>query len=200
MAIVQTNSGRIFLSNAKRLLVTPYVDEDTVGNTTYDIISIVADTLSITPDDNTINAREWEFGDTPLYETVTLGKVQFAATCIDLQNTILKNIFGWTEDASGNVFMPKTYVDKYASIVVEFADETDPTIILPKVKMNSKVVLASLKTGSAEGQLAGTAYVAKAGSSSSELTESSMGFISNDNSEEIYIDGGDGTTVNVLAE
>lgn len=199
MAIEQTNLGRIFLSNASRLLVTPYIDEDTVGTTTYDIISIVADTLSITPDDNTINTREWEFGDTPLYETVTLGKVQFAATCIDLQNKILKNIFGWTE-VNGDVFMPKTYVDKYASIVIEFADETDPIIVLPKVKMNSKVVLASLKTGSAEGQLAGTAYVADAGSSETVLTESSMGFISRDNSAAIYIDGGNGTPVNVLAE
>lgn len=197
MAITVLNNNRLFLSNASNLYITPYTDEDTVGSTTYDVISIVADTLSITPDDNTVNTREWEFGDAPLYETVTLGKVQFAATCIDMQAEVLTEIFGWSEDTAGNVFAPTAYADKYAAITIKFHDATDPLVVLPKVKLNSKPVIASLKTSSGECQLGGTAYVAECGSTSTDLTETTMAFV---RGTDVHIDGGDGTSVNVLAQ
>ena len=159
MAVIKTlDEGRIVLSNASYLHITPWVDEDTVGDQSYNIINIVGDTLSFTPDDNTINAKEWEFGDAPLFENVNLGKVQFAATCIDFQNDALKALFGWKAIGSnGSMVAPNQYKDLFVTIEVGFANE-DVVVVVPKLKMNSKAIISTLKTGTGEGYLAGTAY------------------------------------------
>lgn len=156
MAITKTDTGRVVLSNAEYVHVTPYVNEDTLGTTTYDIVDIVGDSLSFTPDDNTINAKESEFKDDPLFENVTLGKYQFAATCIDFQNIVMQHIYGWEADGD-NVYAPTGYKDKYALIEVGFRNE-DIVVVAPKVKLNSKATIGSLKTGTGEGAMAGTAY------------------------------------------
>jgi hypothetical protein len=117
MAVTKLDTGKIIFSDAKQILFTPYTDADTIGATSYDVTSIVADTLSFTPDDNTVNSKESEFKDEPLFENITLGKVQFAATCIDFQNEIMKNIFGWSEESTSesgkSVFAPVAYKDIY---------------------------------------------------------------------------------------
>ena len=156
MAVNKLDSGRIVLSNAAYLHVTPYIDEDNIGTVTYDIVNIVADTLSLTPDDNTVNAKEWEFGDTPLFENITLGKIQFAATCIDFQNEVLKHMFGWKE-LGGALVAPNSYRDLYAVVEIGFKNE-DVKVVVPKLKLNSKAIISTLKTGTGEGTLAGTAY------------------------------------------
>lgn len=161
MAVTKLDSGRIVLSNAAYLHVTPYTNEDTIGDKTYDVVNIVADTLSFTPDDNTVNAKEWEFGDTPLFENITLGKIQFAATCIDFQNDVLKTMFGWKE-VGGALVAPNSYKDLYAVIEIGFKNE-DVKVVVPKLKLNSKAVISTLKTGTGEGNLAGTAYNAELG-------------------------------------
>lgn len=158
MAITKTDTGRIVLANAEYVHVTPYVDEDTLGTQTYDIVDIVADTLSFTPDDNTINAKDSEFKDDALFENVILGKYQFAATCIDFQNAVMTAIYGWEEE-DGNVYAPAGYKDKYALIEVGFRNE-DVVVVAPKVKLNSKATISTLKTGTGEGAIAGTAYSA----------------------------------------
>lgn len=155
---VVLDSGRIVFSNAKHLFFIPYVSEDQVGSDIYDLVNIVGDTLSVTPDDNTINSKDSEFKDEPLFENVVLGKVQFAGTCIDFQNPVMEKIFGWNV-AGGIAAMPTSYKDKYAAIIINFG-EGIPEVVLPKVKMNSKAVISTLKTGSGEGNLAGTAYAA----------------------------------------
>ena len=43
---------------------------------------------------------------------------------------------------------------------VGFKNE-DIVVVVPKLKLNSKAVISSLKTGTGEGNLAGTAYNAK---------------------------------------
>lgn len=166
--IKKTDTGRIVLANAEYVHVTPYVDEDTLGTQTYDIVDIVGDTLSFTPDDNTINAKEGEFKDDPLFENVILGKYQFAATCIDFQNTVMTAIYGWEEDVDGNVYAPAGYKDKYALIEVGFRNE-DRIVVAPKVKLNSKATIGTLKTGTGEGMIAGTAYSANINSKTKPL-------------------------------
>lgn len=177
MAVTKLESGRIVLSNAAYLHVTPYTDEDTIGTTTYNIVNIVADTLSFTPDDNTVNAKEWEFGDTPLFENITLGKIQFAATCIDFQNDVLRTLFGWKE-VGGALVAPSSYKDLYAVVEVGFKNE-DVVVVVPKLKLNSKAIISTLKTGTGEGNLAGTAYNADLGIGS-ETAETPMAFIGGD--------------------
>lgn len=167
---VVLDSGRIVFSNAKHLYFIPYVNEDQIGVDIYDLVNIVGDTLSVTPDDNTVNSKDSEFKDEPLFENIVLGKVQFAGTCIDFQNTVMEKIFGWNV-AGGIAAMPTSYKDKFSAIIINFG-EGIPEVVLPKVKMNNKAVISSLKTGSGEGNLAGTAYagIIKAGATEVETS------------------------------
>ena len=167
MAILKTDTGRIVLANAEYVQITPWTDEDTIGTDTIDVTNIVGDTLSFTPDDNTVNAKESEFKDDPLFENIVLGKYQFAATCIDFQNTVMEKIFGWKKDTKG-VYAPTGYKDLYATIEVGFRNE-DVVVVAPKIKMNSKATIGTLKTGTGEGQLAGTAYAAKVNNNDTTL-------------------------------
>ena len=158
MAVTTLDSGKVVFSKATQILFTPYTDADTIGTTSYDLVDILADSLSFTPDDNTINSKDAEFRDEPLFENIMLGKIQFAATSTDMQNTIMKELFSWDIDAtSSSAFAPNTYKELWCKIEVVFGDST-PRIVTPKVKMNSKAVISTLKTGSGEGQIAGTCY------------------------------------------
>lgn len=183
MAVTKLDTGKIILKDAKAVYFTPYTDADTLGTTTYDITSIVADTLSFAPDDNTINSKDSEFKDEPLFENVMLGKVQFAATCIDFQNTIMTNLFGWAEESTStsgkSVFAPTDYKETWVKIEIRF-DDSSPIVVAPKVKLNSKINISTLKTGSAEGQLAGTCYsnYVKAGSTMTKR-ETTLCFLEN---------------------
>ena len=158
MAATKLTGERLVFANAEYFHVTPYVvgSETEVGTTTYDIVDIVGDTLSFTQDENTVNAKEWEFGDTPLFETVNLGNWQFAATCVDFRNEIMQTLYGWTVEGDA-VVAPNAYKDLYAVVEVGFKNE-DKAILVPKLKLNSRATLANFKTGTGEGELAGTAY------------------------------------------
>lgn len=149
---------RLVFANAEYFHVTPYEagSETTVGTTTYDIVDIVGDTLSFTQDENTVNAKEWEFGDTPLFETVNLGNWQFAANCVDFRNEIMQVLYGWTVQNDA-VIAPNAYKDLYAVVEVGFKN-AEKAIVVPKLKLNSRATLANFKTGTGEGELAGTAY------------------------------------------
>jgi hypothetical protein len=176
MAIKTMEGGRIVLSNAAYFHVTPYVNEGELGTETYDIVDIVADSLSFTPDDNNINSKESEFTDAPLFENITLGKIQFAATCVDFRNEVMKALFGWSVGASGTIYAPNSYKDLYAVVEVGFKN-SDVAVVVPKLKLNSKAVISTLKTGSGEGQLAGTAYDAALKVGEDESTTTPMAFV-----------------------
>ena len=155
----RTDSGRIICSNAAYVHITPWENEDGFGASpvTYDVVDIVGDSLSFTPDDNTVNAKESEFKDDPLFENITLGKYQLAGTCIDFQNDVMKAIYGWEVDENGNAYAPNGYKDRFATIEIGFRNE-DVILVAPKVKLNTKATFSTFKTGSSEGSLAGTAY------------------------------------------
>lgn len=155
----RTDSGRIICSNAAYVHITPWENEDGFGASpvTYDVVDIVGDSLSFTPDDNTVNAKESEFKDDPLFENITLGKYQLAGTCIDFQNDVMKAIYGWDVDEQGNAYAPNGYKDRFATIEIGFRNE-DVVLVAPKVKLNTKAIFSTFKTGSSEGSLAGTAY------------------------------------------
>jgi hypothetical protein len=176
--ITKLSGERIVLSNADYLIVTPYSSESEIGTTSYDIVDIVGDTLSFTPDDNNINAKEWEFGDTPLFENVTLGKIQFAATCVDFRNEMMQEIFGWVKGSNTDtMYAPNGYKDLYAVVEVGFKNE-GIAVVVPKLKLNSKAVISSLKTGTGESQLAGTAYIAEMSVGTDSVVKTPMAFVS----------------------
>ncbi len=150
---------RVF-ANLKYLYVTPWTDESTLGSKTYDIVDVVADTTSIEQADNEVNAIDHEFSSSPLYENVNLGEKTFSCESIDLQNDILKELFGWTADLQGNVvFAPTGYKDLYVAMEIGF-NSTEDIVVLPKVKMNSRAVIASMRTDVSRANITGSCYPA----------------------------------------
>ena len=153
------DAGRRVFSNLKYIYFTPWADESRLGENTYDLVNIVGDTTSSEQDENEVNEIAHEFSSEPLYENVNLGKKNFSTECIDFQNDVLKELFGWTIDANGNAMAPITYKPLYCKIEMGF-NSTEDIIVLPKVKLNSRAVIASMKTDAAKGNITGTCYSA----------------------------------------
>lgn len=179
MATTTIDAGRRVFANLKYLYFTPWTNESTVGTTTYDLVNIVGDTTNVEQAENEINALEHEFSSEPLYENVTLGEKTFATECIDFQDTVLKELFGWTSDEAGNSYAPIVYEDLYCQIEMGF-NSTEDVIVLPKVKLNSRAVIASMKTDASRGNIAGTCYSA---------------FVNNNETDMAVIKGGAAYTV-----
>lgn len=172
MAKTVLDSERRVFTNLKAILFTPWTSESAIGETTYDLVNIVGDTTSVEQADNNVNEIEHEFSSEPLYENITLGKKSFTCDCIDFQNDVLKNIFGWETTEGGDAFAPITYKDLFCKIEMQF-NSTNDIVVLPKVKMNSKVVLSSMKSNVSKGTISGTCYSAyvKAGTKEEETDE-----------------------------
>lgn len=163
------DAGRRVFANLKYLYFTPWTDESTLGATTYDLVNIVGDTTSVEQAENEVNELPHEFSSENLYENVTLGKKTFTTECIDFQNDVLKQLFGWETSEGGDAFAPITYKDLYCKIEMGF-NSTDDVIVLPKVKLNSRAVIASMKTDASRGNISGSCYSAyvKAGTKEQE--------------------------------
>ena len=172
MAKTVLDSERRVFTNLKAILFTPWTSESAVGETTYDLVNIVGDTTSVEQADNNVNEIEHEFSSEPLYENITLGKKSFTCDCIDFQNDVLKNLFGWVTTEGGDAFAPITYKDLFCKIEMQF-NSTNDIVVLPKVKMNSKVVLSTMKSNVSKGTISGTCYSAyvKAGTKEEETDE-----------------------------
>lgn len=172
MAKTVLDSERRVFTNLKAILFTPWTSESAIGETTYDLVNIVGDTTSVEQADNNVNEIEHEFSSEPLYENITLGKKSFTCDCIDFQNDVLKNLFGWETTEGGDAFAPITYKDLFCKIEMQF-NSTNDVVVLPKVKMNSKVVLSSMKSNVSKGTISGTCYSAyvKAGTKEEETDE-----------------------------
>lgn len=153
------DAGRRVFANLKALIFTPWTDESTIGETSYDLVNIVADTTSLEQAENEVNALDHEFSNEPLYENINLGDKTFTTECIDFQNDVLKNLFGWEVTDGGDAFAPTTYKDLYCKVEMQF-NSTDSVVVLPKVKLNSRAVIATMKTDASRGNITGTCYSA----------------------------------------
>ena len=153
------DAGRRVFANLKYLYFTPWKSESEAGDTAYDLVNIVADTTNVEQAENDVNALEHEFSNEPLYENINLGDKTFATECIDFQDNVLKELFGWETDKDGNMYAPTTYKDLYCQIEMGF-NSTNDVIVLPKVKLNSRAVIASMKTDASRGNITGTCYTA----------------------------------------
>ena len=172
MATTVIDTGKRVFANLKSILFTPWTSDSEVGTTTYDLVSIVGDSTAVEQADNTVNSIEHEFSSTPLYENVTLGAKTFSCECIDFQNDVLKNLMGWTVEEGGDAFAPIAYKDLYCKIELQF-NSTEDVVCLPKVKLNSKAILSTMKTNASRGTISGTCYSAyvKAGAKEHETDE-----------------------------
>lgn len=158
MAKVSLGTRRVF-SNLKAALFTPWTDFKTLGEDVYDLVDIVADTTSVEQAENEINTIEHEFTSAPLFENVNLGEKTFSTECVDLQNDVLKAMFGWDVTEAGDAFAPVGYEDLYCKVELHF-NSTEDIMVLPKVKLNSRAVIASMKTDVSRANITGTCYPA----------------------------------------
>lgn len=162
MAKAEIGERRVF-SNLAYVRATVWASE-TSGPTglTYDITEVVADTTTVEQAENESNALEHEFSSAPLYENIQLGDKTFACESIDLQNEVLKGLFGWKEvgaEGSKALVAPVAYKALYATIELGFVN-SDDVIVLPKVLLNSRAVIASMKTDASRANINGTCYPA----------------------------------------
>lgn len=176
MATTVLDAGRRVFANLKAVLFTPWTDESTLGDTTYDLVNIVGDTTSVEQADNDVNALEHEFSNAPLYEVINLGDKTFSTECIDFQNAVLTALFGWEAGGESDAFAPINYKDLYCKIEMQF-NSTDSIVVLPKVKLNSRAVIATMKTDASRGNITGTCYPAfvKAGTKEVETDMAVIG-------------------------
>lgn len=158
MAKAQLSERRVF-SNLAYVRVTPWSSQVSgPDGDTYDITEVVADTTSVEQAENESNAIEHEFSNNPLFENITLGDKTFACESIDLQNAVLKGLFGWTKIGEGeDVAAPSSYKHLYATVELGFTN-TEDEIVLPKVLLNSRAVIASMKTDASRANITGTCY------------------------------------------
>lgn len=161
MAKATLGERRVF-SNLAYIRVTPWTSEASGpdGNT-YDLTEVVADTTTVEQAENDSNVIEHEFSSSPLYENITLGDKTFTCESIDLQNEVLKGLFGWTapDGSSDLTIAPVAYKQLYATVELAFVN-TEDIIMLPKVLLNSRAVIASMKTDASRANINGTCYPA----------------------------------------
>lgn len=154
-------SNKVFLANLKYMKIIPYTDEngEVLGTESFTFDSLVADETSIEQDDNETNERDSEIRDEPIFSNTVLGSYQIAAVSVDVQDDILKALIGWTIGSTDTdvAYAPTSYQNLWCMIIWAF-NSTDKCIVAPRVKLNTKVVVSSLKTSSGEVDIAGTAY------------------------------------------
>lgn len=162
MSLITTNDGRIVFKKAQSMMAVPYVYDSTIGDyvlgsDVYDISAIIGDTITLEQSDGNTEAKYNEFVGTPLIENISGGKYEFKAECIDLQNNVLKSLFGVLTASGGAAAFNADYVEMYALIRVRFEDAALPNVVLPKVHLNSKLFIQQLRTRMSQGNISGTA-------------------------------------------
>ena len=142
-------------------LFTGSEENDTPLGDSYILEDVIEDTTSISQDDNDVNDIECETSDSPILSIVKLGKYQFTAEVADTQKDLLVSLMGFTAGttATTKYFAPAQYKKLHAKIDVVFDEGTTKTaFVVPKVQLNSKLMLESLNSNIGRINLAGTAY------------------------------------------
>lgn len=151
------DKNKIMLYGLTELMLIPY-DGDALGTKSFTFDTLLADSVSLQQDENTTNQRDCETKSEPAIKNVTLGSWQFAATSLDLQGEILANFGGWVAgETDTDVYLaPSAYKTLYAMAIMKFGS-SDMCVVCPKIQIDARATLASLKTSSGECAISGTA-------------------------------------------
>lgn len=156
MAITKIDTNQLRLSKPTGIVFFPYVRNGVLRGDGFDIHDIVGDTYSGTQDDPDETEIPHEFSDSPLDLSVTLGTETITMQCLDFQDDILKELYGWdTTTASGFAVAPAQYKDLNCLVILQFGTQ-GVNVVMPNVKMNSKSLLENLRSDIARGELGGT--------------------------------------------
>lgn len=159
MAVKKTRDKRTLLYNPKRLYITPYTNDTTLGTTTWSCQDVIRDSTTITQEDNTENPIENELESTPIINNIQAGSYTFATEIGDLQPDLLVDLLGFKKDAtSKTTYAPDGYVEKFAKIEMVFqAGDTYRAVVLPKLQLSPTITLDSMSTTIGRIALGGTA-------------------------------------------
>lgn len=177
MGIQKINTSQVRFNDPTGVIFIPYED-GVLSNTGYDVHDIVGDTFSLSQEDAERNEIPWEFGDDPLDQNITLGAKTVTMECIDFQNEIMKNLFGWDTDITGFAIAPAKYKDLNCCILLQFADK-GKTVVMPNVKMDSKTAFESLRSDIARGNLGGSLLAIGVTPGEAEEVQTSLFFVDN---------------------
>lgn len=138
---------------------------DNPAGDTFIFDEVVRDTTTISQDDNNSTTIENEFSDDPIIDIVSLGKFQFASEVADIQKDVLVNFANYTYDSEAKkLFAPAAYQKTYAKIDLVFKKGTTSegagtymSICVPKLQLNSRLIVESMNSNVARLNLAGTA-------------------------------------------
>lgn len=155
MAIKKVNTDQLRLSKPTGIVFFPYVRNGVLRGDGFDIHDIVGDTYSGTQDDPDETEISHEFSDSPLDLSVTLGTETITMQCLDFQDDILKELYGWDTSVTGFAVAPAQYKDLNCLVILQFGTQ-GVNVVMPNVKMNSKSLLENLRSDIARGELGGT--------------------------------------------
>ena len=164
MAIKSKIGENLILGGVTRIVFVPWTKAEVTGvwskgTEGFSLDDVVADTTSISQDDPETNAVDCETRDEPIYENVTLGSYNFSCESGNIDKDILQNAVGYKVSGEGSTlkaYAPASYKELWAEVEVQFANGS--SLVLPKVKLSSKIDASSLKTGIVRGVISGTAY------------------------------------------
>ncbi len=158
-----TGTKAIKIAKPKYILIQAWQSATEKGTgTVYSLSDVLRDSTSISTADPNTASIDNELSDTPIRQNVTLGETTFSTTLEDIQEDVLKDICGFQVDAtSKKLYAPKSYSDKFAeiTIVLDQGGTNYYAIVLPKVQLNSKIILESLSSSMVGVQIAGTCLV-----------------------------------------
>lgn len=170
MPLIETNTRRKYFRNAESMMLVPYVYDDdesvkdyVLGDDIYDISAVIADSILIEQKDGDVDEKFNEFVNIPVVRNTTAGSYDFTAQCLDLQDNVLRSLFGartatgTNGNVEGVVVLPEEYQLMYAMIYIRFKSENIPDVILPKVQMNNKLLLSQMSSRGSQGNIGGIA-------------------------------------------
>lgn len=160
MAVTKTGAKAVKLYNPKYLYITPFAD-GVKGETVYMVENVVRDTTTITQNDNEENPVDNEFVSEPIVNNVVAGSYTFNTEVGDLQGDLVKALAGFDVDAvSSKIYAPSGYKEVFAEITLVFDAGNGKyyAAIMPKVQLNSTVLIESLNTSVGRLTIAGTGY------------------------------------------
>lgn len=166
MTAFKTGGTALKFKQPKYIIATLFNDsEATPAGDCFYLETVVRDTTSVTQDDPETTDIECETSDSPIDSVTKLGKYNFSTEVADSQAKVVQGLMGWSHpEGSDSYYAPAGYTEKYASIAIVFESgkKSDgktkyAAFIIPRLKLNSKLMLESMNSNILRVNLAGTA-------------------------------------------
>ena len=174
MAVKNTGATALKFKQPSHIIATLFTGSEAEGEEaagdSFILETVVRDTTSVTQDDPETTDIECETSDSPIDSVTKLGKYQFNTEVADTQEELVTALMGWKKSGT-KVVAPAGYVEKFVKVDIVFVDTKNSTqettkyiaFTIPRLKLNSKLMLESMNSNIARVNLAGTAFDWKVG-------------------------------------